>query len=177
MGFKGLWRLSSLALLLLAAAAIVGPAGAQAGPCAAIQLKLKARGDRDGSLRIGEASKIILNVANKASAPLSGLGVKLALSTGLCPRPKATTAFPPLRPKHPALIEQAAIEGGFNIFWMDVALSGGKKRTFRTKATVTGSNATLPTAVNVEALVYLPQQGGGGGVVCSVAATPIQVRL
>ena len=160
---------------LLAVAIAPWPARAQAsGPCAALRLQLKVQGARDGSLRVGKSSKIALKVKNVDKTPLAGLGVKLALPAGLCPNPKSMSAFPPLRPKRPAIIEEAPTGGRLNIYWDNVPLSGGKKRAFRAKAAVRNWNATA-ASVRVEALVYL-SQADGSGIVCSVLAAPVEVR-
>lgn len=103
--------------LLVTLLALVGAEPVQAqwsgDPCEALRLRLKVEGVRGGSLRVGETSGVTLKVDNVSEAPLTGLGIKLALSNGLCPIPQATKASPPLpKPKHPAIIEQAPTGGG-----------------------------------------------------------------
>lgn len=49
-------------------------------PCEALRLRLKVEGARGGSFREGETAGVTLKGKNVGKAPLTGLGIKLALS-------------------------------------------------------------------------------------------------
>lgn len=172
MAIRVFWIVWVPTLVLVAA---IGTPAAQAqpsgsGPCTALRLRLKVRRANPGAVRVGHSTIVTLTVTNSGQTPVIGVGVKLALSNGLCPIVKSSWGA---RGKQPPVIEAAGAGGGFNMYWDSVRLGEGKKRRFLANAkVVVGQNATIH-ALRVDGLVYLAESDGT--IQCSVAAAPVQV--